>query len=91
MPTRKEIETQNLFEENILAYVDDPEQAFFLHIQGSGRLLLPDGKTMYVGYAENNGKPYTSIGKELIKEGEILKEEISMQTIQLWMKNIIGN
>ena len=87
LPTRKEIETQNLFKENVLAYIDDPAQAFFLHVQGSGRLLFPDGQTMYVGYAENNGRPYTSIGKELINRGEILKEDVSMQSIQAWMKN----
>ena len=86
-PSRKEIEAFNLFEEDILAYIDDPAQAYFLHVQGSGKILISDEEVMYVGYADNNGQNYTSIGKILIDSGEILQEDISMQSIQSWMKN----
>jgi len=85
-PSRKEIENYNLFEDNVLAYIDDPAQAFFLHIQGSGKIVLPNGEVMYVGYADNNGKNYTSIGKILLENNEILQEDISMQVIKAWMQ-----
>ena len=76
-----------MFNDDILAYIDDPAEAFFLHIQGSGRIIMPNGETMFVGYSDNNGKKYKSVGKILLKEGEIDKEDISMQSIKNWMKN----
>ena len=64
--TRGEIEKQNLFKDNILAYIDDPARAYFLHIQGSGIIELPNGKTISVGYDGDNGQDYFSIGWSLI-------------------------
>jgi len=87
--TREEIETQNLFKDNIIAYIDDPARAYFLHIQGSGRIKLPSGKIISIGYDGDNGKEYFSIGRSLIKEGLISKENISMQTITKWMQENI--
>jgi membrane-bound lytic murein transglycosylase A len=87
VPSRKIIENQNMFNEHILAYIDDPALAYFLHIQGSGIITLPTGKKMAVGYAGDNGKKYYSIGKDLIEEGIIKKENISMQTILNWMRS----
>ena len=52
-------------------YVDDPVEAFFLQIQGSGRVGLADGSVMRVGYADQNGHPYRSIGRVLIERGEL--------------------
>ena len=86
-PSRKAIEDQNMFTEYILAYIDDPALAYFLHIQGSGIITLPNGETLSVGYAGDNGKKYYSIGKDLIERGIIKKENMSMQTILNWMKN----
>ena len=85
--TRKEIETQNLFKDNIIAYIDDPARAYFLHIQGSGRIQLPSGKIISLGYDGDNGKEYFSIGRSLIKEGIISKEKMSMQAIIKWMED----
>jgi membrane-bound lytic murein transglycosylase A len=84
--TRSEIEKQNLFKDNILAYIDDPARAYFLHIQGSGIIKLPSGKNMSVGYDGDNGQDYFSIGRSLIKDGIIPKEKISMQSITKWMQ-----
>ena len=85
--TREEIETQNLFKDNIIAYIDEPARAYFLHIQGSGRIQLPSGKTISLGYDSDNGKEYFSIGRSLIKEGIISKEKMSMQAIIKWMED----
>jgi len=69
-----------------LLWVDDPIDAFFLHIQGSGRVLLPDGSHVRLGYAGQNGRPYTSIGRELVASKEMALEEVSMPTIRRWLK-----
>ncbi|MEQ9518949.1 MAG: MltA domain-containing protein [Parvibaculum sp.] len=68
-----------------IAWVKDPVDAFFTHIQGSARLILPDGRVQRVGFAEKNGRPYTAIGKILIDQGELSREEVSMQTIRTWL------
>ena len=67
-----------------LFYVDDATDAFFLHIQGSGRLQLPDGGIVRVGYADQNGHPYRAIGGILVQRGEIERENLSMQAIRAW-------
>jgi membrane-bound lytic murein transglycosylase A len=69
-----------------MVWVDDPIDAFFLHIQGSGRVKLPDGKIMRVGYAAQNGRPYSAIGRDLIRRGALTPETVSMQTIQAWLE-----
>ncbi|HEU0282899.1 MAG TPA: MltA domain-containing protein, partial [Gallionella sp.] len=67
-----------------LLWVDNAVELFFLQIQGSGRIELPDGSMVKVGYAEQNGHPYISIGKKLVEMGELKLEEASMQGIKDW-------
>ena len=67
-----------------LAYVADPVEAFFLQIQGSGRIRLDDGSAMRVGYADQNCHPYRSIGTVLIERGELTLPQASMQGIREW-------
>ncbi len=69
-----------------LVWIDDPVAVFFLHIQGSGRIHMDDGSMMAVGYADQNGLPYTSIGKILIERDEVAREDISLFTIQQWLQ-----
>lgn len=69
---------------NELFWVENKIELFFLHVQGSGRIELPDGKQVKVGYADQNGHPYLSIGKRLIETGELKLEEVSMQGIKAW-------
>jgi membrane-bound lytic murein transglycosylase A len=69
-----------------LAWVEDPVELFFLQIQGSGRLLLEDGATMRVGFADQNGHPYRSIGRLLVERGELRLEQASMQGIKAWAR-----
>jgi membrane-bound lytic murein transglycosylase A len=68
-----------------IAWVDDPVDAFFLQVQGSGRIRLADGDLMRVGYAAQNGHPYVAIGRELIQRGVLTRETVSMQTIRAWL------
>lgn len=68
-----------------LLWVDSPIDAFFLHIQGSGRVIMDDGSIVRVGFAARNGHAYNSIGKELIKMGELSRERVSMQSIRAWL------
>jgi membrane-bound lytic murein transglycosylase A len=67
-----------------LAFVADTMDAFFLEIQGSGRVALPDGSVMRVGYGDQNGHPYTPVARVLIERGEMTREEASMQAIRAW-------
>lgn len=69
-----------------LAWVEDPIELFFLQIQGSGRIKLPDGGVVRVGYGDQNGHPYQSIGRVLIERGELKAEQASMQGIQAWAR-----
>ncbi len=84
-PTRAEIETKGLLAGQELLWVDDPVEAFFLQVQGSGRVQLPSGETVRVGYAEQNGYPYRSIGRYLIDKGELKPNDASMQSIKAWI------
>lgn len=66
-------------------WLSDPVDLFFLQIQGSGRVALPDGEIAYVGYAAQNGHPYRAIGRDLIASGAIAREDMSMQAIRQWL------
>jgi len=84
-PTRAEIEKNRLLAGLELVWLDDPIDAFFLQVQGSGRVELPGGESIRVGYAEQNGHPYRSIGRYLIERGELKANEASMQGIRAWL------
>jgi membrane-bound lytic murein transglycosylase A len=82
---RAEITRNGLDQAEELLYVDDPVDAFFLAIQGSGRVRLEDGSVVRAAYAGQNGHPYTAIGAVLIRQGELTREEVSMQSIRAWL------
>ncbi|WP_417723168.1 murein transglycosylase A [Salipiger sp.] len=86
--TRRDILTTGVMEGRGLeiAWVDDPVELFFLQIQGSGRIRLPDGRHLRVGYGGANGQPYRSIGKELIEQGTFQPHEVSAQRIKSWVR-----
>ncbi len=69
-----------------LVYVDDPIEAFFLQVQGSGRIVMEDGQIMRVGYSGSNGKPYQSIGRWLIDHGELTPAQATMPGIKAWAR-----
>jgi len=68
-----------------LFWVADPVDLFFLQIQGSGRILLPGGEKVMVGYANQNGHRYHSIGKLLLDRGAMTRDQMSMQNIRRWV------
>jgi len=68
-----------------LVWVEDAVDAFFLHIQGSGRVTLPDGSLMRVGFAATNGRPYTAIGRRLVEAGALAPNAVSMDSIRAWL------
>ena len=85
-PTRAEIENGALRNaKSEIVWVDDAVDAFFLQVQGSGRIVFADGSVMRVGYAAQNGHPYVAIGRELIARGALTRDNVSMQSIRAWL------
>jgi membrane-bound lytic murein transglycosylase A len=68
----------------VLAWADDPIDAFFLEIQGSGRVDLDNGQRLRLAYADQNGHPYKSIGQWLVEHKEMTVDQASMQNIRAW-------
>ena len=73
-------------DDKAIAWLADPLDAFFLEVQGSGRIALPDGSTMRVGYADQNGHPYRAIGRVLVERGEMALDDVSLQSIRAWAR-----
>ena len=91
MPDRASIQDGALAGRNLeLVWILDPVEAFFLHIQGSGRVRLADGSVMHVGYAGSNGHPYYAIGRTLLRRGAIDASEMSLQSIAAWLREHPG-
>ena len=82
-PARAEIEGGALAAP--ILFVDDPIDAYFLQVQGSGRVVLDDGTVVRAVYAGQNGRPYISIGRILVQRGELTLETVSMQSIRAWL------
>lgn len=85
--TRKQIEEDGLLDGRGLeiAWVDNPVDALFLHVQGSGRIRLPDGSMIRVGYSGNNGRRYRSVGQELVRRGIYQSSQVSAAVIRNWV------
>ena len=83
---RAAIDAHGIANAKILFWCDDPIALFFLQIQGSGRVRFAEGGNERIGYAGENGKPYTAIGKVLIAEGALARENVSLATIRDWLK-----
>jgi len=86
-PDRRAIEEQGALEgkAEVLAWAKDLVDVFFLQIQGSGRLLLPDGSLQPIGYAAKNGRPYTSLGRYMAAQGLLEPKQISMRSIRNYL------
>lgn len=82
--SRGEIEGGGRFRAPVLAWVEDPVELFFMQIQGSGQLVLPSGERLRLGYGDQNGHPYRSMGRALIQRGELSLEQTSMQGLKAW-------
>ncbi|QPS43435.1 MltA domain-containing protein [Burkholderia humptydooensis] len=86
MPARGQLMRSGALNGNELVWVDDPIEAFFLQVQGSGRVVLDDGAVMRVGYGGTNNQPYRSIGKWLLDHGELGAGQATMQGIKAWAR-----
>lgn len=87
MPNRGQIMDGALQDEKLeLVWLANAIDAFFVHVQGSARLLLEDGSTMRVGYAGKTGHPYTSIARVLVERGEGTPEELTMAGLRRWLE-----
>jgi len=83
--SRGEIEGRNgTFAAPAIAWVADPVELFFLQVQGSGQIQLESGERIRVGFAEQNGHPYRSLGRHLVERGEMTLDQASMQNIKAW-------
>ena len=85
--TREQINKRKL-NAQVLCYVDDKIDRYFLEVQGSGRVEFEDGKMLYIGYADKNGHAYHSLGREMIDQGIFASiEDVSLQSIKAWLLN----
>ena len=86
-PTRAQIDAGFISDQTQpLAFVCDAIEAFMIHVQGSARLRFPDGAKIDLTYAGRNGRPYTSIGKILIADGEIPLADMSLDRLKAWVR-----
>ncbi|MCL1861259.1 MAG: MltA domain-containing protein [Proteobacteria bacterium] len=88
--TRAELEkrrAEGRLPARVLLWADDPVDLFFLQVQGSGQVELPDGSRVRVGFAEHNGHPYRSIGRWLIDRGELAANQATMEGIRQWVRS----
>ncbi|WP_211467913.1 murein transglycosylase A [Collimonas silvisoli] len=84
-PNRAELDKSGMLAGKEILWVDDPIDAFFLQVQGSGRVQLNDSSIVRVAYADQNGYPYKSIGRYLIDKGELTLAQASAQGIKAWL------
>lgn len=86
-PDRAAIEAGALAGQGLeLVWLADPVDAFFVHVQGSARVRLPDGRVLRIGYDGKNGHPYTAIGRILIDRGEIAREDMTADRLAAWLR-----
>ena len=81
--TRAQLQ-KNAIDANVICYVDSKVDLFFLEVQGSGRVKLDTNETIFIGYDNQNGHRYRSIGRYLVKKKEIPLKDISLQSIRAW-------
>lgn len=85
--TRAEIDSRGVLNGQELIWLDDPIDAFFLHIQGSGRVKLRDGSTIRVVFGDTNGHSYRPIGRVMVDRGHLAQGDVSAQTIKRWLRD----
>ncbi len=84
-PDRAQLADGKLLAGHELVWLDSAVDAFFLQIQGSGRVRLPDGSMLRLSYADVNGQPYKSIGRYLIDQGQMTLQEVALPRLKQWL------
>lgn len=85
--TRAQIENEEVLAGREVVFLDDPVEAFILHVQGSGRIRLRDGKIRRIQFAAKNGLPYRSIGKLLVEQGKMELTKVSLPAIVSYLNS----
>lgn len=85
-PARAEIESSGMLKGTELVYLKDKFEAYIIQVNGSARLTMADGTTMYIGYAGNNGHEYTSVGKLLVEAGKIDRNRVSLPVLREYFR-----
>ncbi len=85
-PPRAELERGDRLRGLEIAWLADPFEAFLVHVQGSARLDLGNGQVLTVGYAGKTDHPYTSVGRELVKDGKMKLEEVTLQSLRAYFR-----
>jgi membrane-bound lytic murein transglycosylase A len=85
-PSRTEIENSRMLKGKELVWLSDPFEAYIAHVQGSAKLRLPDGKLITIGYDANNGYEYRSVAQELVRDGRISGDKISLSVMMDYFK-----
>ena len=84
--SRNEIESNQILKGQELVWLTDPFEVYIVHVQGSARIRLPDGREMHIGYAGKTDRPYKSVGMELINQGKLQKEELSLARLKRYFR-----
>jgi membrane-bound lytic murein transglycosylase A len=84
-PTRAQLADGKALAGKELVWVDSAVEAFFLQIQGSGRVQLADGSTVRMAYADVNGQPYKAVGRHLVEKGDLTQEQSNSTNIRQWL------
>jgi len=85
-PARAQIESSNLLNGKELIWLSNPFEAYIAHVQGSAKLRMPDGELVTVGYAASNGHEYRSVAEELVKDGRIARDKMSLSAMLDYFK-----
>jgi membrane-bound lytic murein transglycosylase A len=80
-PGREEIQKSNMLDGNELVWLSDPFEVYIVHVQGSAKIRMPDGRIDAVGYAAHNGWEYQSIRKQMITDGKVSEKNINMKVL----------
>ena len=86
-PARSQIESSNMLVGTELVYLPSRLDAYIIQVNGSAKLEMTDGSTMYVGFAATNGHEYTSIGRELVKDGKVSADRLSLPTLRAYFRS----
>jgi membrane-bound lytic murein transglycosylase A len=86
--TRDEIDRKDVLSGRRLefAWVDDPIALYSLHVQGSGKIRMPDGRTIVVSYAQSNGRPFRSLSRALTEKGKLNAQDVSYPRVQQYLR-----
>lgn len=85
-PSRAEIESSEMFKGREIMWLADPFEVYIVHVQGSARILQPDGSLIGIGYTANNGHEYQSIARKMVDDGKIRKDQLNQASMIAYFK-----